>query len=146
MDKNFIPYKENVDLLRAGFSFKAIDEPWFNTHSTVNHPSLQPGILIGVNPIEPLMKSQMHKIAVWNIPAPLYQQAFRWFRKEHNLTFTIKKHFNCYNLVEVLRYIPESDSNKQVKLKGLDFKDCGSYEEAEIATLRFLISKIKDKK
>ena len=126
-----------------GFSLKGINEVAFNNYTTENHPSLQPGILVGMQPSEPLMSSQMYKIGVWKIEAPLYQQVFRWFREKHLLSFTIKRHFNCYNLVEVLQYDTILDNNDTIELEGLEFKDCSTFEEAEIVCLDFLISKIK---
>lgn len=85
LEINFVPYRETLKLMKLGFDLKKAKEPWFNTYTTDNHPSLKPGILVGVKPSEPLMSSQMDKIGVWNIPAPLYQQAFNWLLEKHML-------------------------------------------------------------
>ena len=132
MEKEFIPYEQALELKELGF-----DEPCFNYYSTPNHPSLQPAILLGNNPSEPLMSSQMYKIGVWKIKAPLYSQAFRLFREKYELSYCIESHYT-----DQWFYF--------YKIEGKDrsyneIKDYYSYEEAELECLKKLIEIVKQK-
>lgn len=66
---------------------------------------------------------------------PLYQQAFRWFREEHDLHIGIYHQvngkFDCW-------------TNKGNLLENGKYCDIDSYEEAELACLRKLIEMVKD--
>lgn len=69
MEKEFIPYTEALTLKELGF-----DEPCFAyfKDEEFQYP----------NPYEPFKNSEMKS---WCITAPLYSQAFRWFRERHNI-------------------------------------------------------------
>jgi hypothetical protein len=56
--------------------------------------------------------------------APLYQQAFRWFREKHGLRHFIEYDYGYYNAV--IQPI-------------LVYSHCDTYEEAELACLKKLI-------
>jgi hypothetical protein len=132
MEKEFVPYKVAIDLVKLGFH-----DPCLSYYSTSNHPYLQPGILLGGNPSEPLMSADMHKIGVWKIGAPLYQQAFRWLREKYNLfgvtipTITMDWTFKTTTLVCDMVEVPP--------YKHVDAYDYSSYKEAELACLKKLI-------
>ena len=68
------------------------------------------------------------------LPAPLYQQAFRWFRENFGLDSYIKKE-------DKLSYF-------SFVFTGVVFEQCGigTYEEAELGCLRKLIEIVKQKK
>jgi predicted GNAT superfamily acetyltransferase len=62
--------------------------------------------------------------------APLYQQAFRWFREKYNLIMHIQRHSN----------------NKYLACMGIQVEIlCDTYEEAELACLKKLIEIVKNK-
>jgi len=63
-----------------------------------------------------------------DIPAILYQQAFRWFREKHNLITQIQKHKNDY-----------------IACLGIHVEWCDTYDEAELACLKKLIEIVKNK-
>jgi hypothetical protein len=65
------------------------------------------------------------------IQAPLYQQAFRWFREKHNLVFN----FISYNIVKPGEYHWSITWNDEAKASGI----VKTYEEAEQACLDKLI-------
>jgi len=144
MEKDFIPYEQALALKELGF-----DEPCFNYYSTPNHPSLQPAILLGNNPSEPLMSSQMYKIGVWKIKAPLYQQAFRWFREKYALLNHLTTHLNPYGEDGALeesygyRIMRNNDGWKCSLWEELSNYDY--YEEAELECLKKLIEIVKQK-
>jgi len=70
------------------------------------------------------------------VTAPLYQQAFRWFREKYNIDSFVK---HLYKDTLKVGYYFGVD-----KYKGVDFYSEGyeTYEEAELACLRKLIELI----
>jgi hypothetical protein len=125
MNKEFIPYEQALELKDLGFDEECLDkyDPRFEklssdmqTWTTEHYP-------------ETLM-----------IPAPLYQQAFRWFREKHGLhgiprewtldkfSYEIKSNREGAMTFEVYGGYP------------LIFK---TYEEAELACLNRLIEIVK---
>ena len=93
----------------------------------------------------PMYSSDAHS---GQILAPLYQQAFRWFRENHNLRGFIGfrpnvKQFDChiYDMSlsgkEYVKQRTTEEYNKDPKV--------GTYEEAELECLRKLIEIVKNK-
>ena len=112
MNKEFIPYKEALALKELGF-----DEPCFRYYNTEINKTLF--------------------INSGDIPAPLYQQAFRWFREKHNLLFYIYQQSN-----DTYRGVAQIDNKSQVNHVSEDFK---TYEEAELECLKKLIELLNSK-
>jgi hypothetical protein len=79
---------------------------------------------------------QKHDRLKW-FGAPLYQQAFRWFREKHNLLFYIYQQSN-----DTYRGVAQIDNKSQLNHISEDFK---TYEEAEQACLDKLIEICKNK-
>ena len=77
-----------------------------------------------------------------NLNAPLYQQAFRWFREKHNLIPNIPSIYTdeTHTEVEFWFWI----GNYQEDLDEEVFY--GTYEEAELECLKKLIKIVKNKK
>ncbi len=71
----------------------------------------------------------------WNCAAPLYQQAFRWFREEHDLHPTIIRDGKVYCLY----------TEKFIMSRHL-VEEYATYEEAELACLKKLIEIINQNK
>jgi hypothetical protein len=121
MEKEFIPYEQSLALKELGF-----DRPCLGY-------------------FDPLYK----QLVVWEkestnsysnwVSAPLYQQAFRWFREKYSYHHSIYYHksskFEC-------RISDESDNNLSDKLFGNIYL---TYEEAELECLKKLISIVKEK-
>jgi hypothetical protein len=75
------------------------------------------------------------------IPAPLYQQAFRWFRENHLLFTSI---FMYGDMNGYLFKIDELEHNGIfLRYKSEELED--TYEEAELACLKKLIEIVKNK-
>ena len=108
MKNEFIPYEQALELKGLGF-----DEPcfgWFNT-----------GYLrVGCFELE-------HVQGLGYLAAPLYQQAFRWFREKHGLNHFVEDDVDYgpsyYNAYVIGSLVYHGDN----------------YQEAELACLKKLI-------
>ena len=122
--KDFIPYKEAKTLKQLGFDEYCLG--YYNIDPYLPNPTFN------------LVKPFDHE---WCLPAPLYQQAFRWFREK-------KLSDSC-----VCRYQGKNDGG--VYYYYVITKDFGveetrhykegffTYEEAELACLKKLIELVK---
>jgi hypothetical protein len=128
MEKEFIPYEQALSLKELGF-----DEPCFGCYNTDKSLFITDNYFQYFNPIS----------------APLYQQAFRWFREKYNLRGFIGfrpnvKQFDChiYDMSlsgkEYVQQRTTEEYNKDPKV--------GTYEEAELECLKKLIEIVKEKK
>lgn len=130
MEKEFIPYEQALDLKQLGFNEKCLGGYVIYSDGEV--------------------KLSTNQIRLSNVEAPLYQQAFRWFREKHNLWVEIHSEdcvrlgqqkyywtiFGEYKSSEVDSWIKcISDSNGILK---------DTYEEAEQECLNKLIAIVKD--
>jgi hypothetical protein len=117
MQREFIPYEQALALKELGF-----DEPCL---------ALYVSLLDGSGEFE-LIKLEKQKNKL--ISAPLYQQAFRWFREKYNIDVNTQKdsigiyHFNI-------------NTNKYGDWKEPIFNRI--YEEAELECLKKLIELCK---
>jgi hypothetical protein len=133
MDKEFIPYEQALELKELGF-----DEPCFGYYGNSEEDST---IVLELRTI-----SQEGDLAKRICSAPLYQQAFRWFREKHNLFVnfpidqTSKPKF-CYHIVE---YYEDEVTWEWKDNWGWSFL-YRTYEEAEIECLKKLIEIVKQK-
>jgi len=124
MEKEFIPYKQALALKKLGF-----DEPCFAVYIDKTL-IMEDDWLYSTN--------QDTFIESSNFTAPLYQQAFRWFREKHNLPSHISTYWQPdwndysyqYNFVED-------------KKKWNGIKHYKTYEEAELECLKKLMEIVK---
>lgn len=125
MEKEFIPYEEALILKELGF-----DEHCFAFY---NGKFLDFKIQGG-----DICASYLSTEDKGECPnAPLYQQAFRWFREKHNLSSQVE----CYYLKEWFYFF---------KIEGTDRNYTGSdeynsYEEEQLACLKKLIEIVRNK-
>jgi len=119
MEKEFIPYEQALALKELGF-----DEPCFAFYSYEKQLIIARGDVL--------------QSSIENAPtAPLYQQAFRWFREKYNL----KGH------IEAIEYFDETPDTYHWSI----LNECNSgndqltYEEAELECLNKLIEIVKNK-
>ena len=140
MEKEFVPFTESLELKQLGF-----DEPCFvywvfnNVEITFSTTDNRSGwSMIGFT------NSQMSKKAGL-CTAPTYSQVFRWFRKKHQIVCVID-FYNDGDIWEDTMYtvtISEFEHfNSHDSFVQFEYK---TYEEAELACLRKLISIIKNK-
>ena len=114
MEKEFIPYEQALALKELGF-----DEPCFGYYN-------EQGNYIGE---EGKINSNCNKLGMYcsYCTAPLYQQAFRWFREKYFLHVPI--------MVKEGVWYFDKFSTKGYK----------TYEEAELECLKEMIEIIKNK-
>ena len=129
MKKEFIPYEQALELKELGF-----DEYCFMVYYVGNCALAKlDGLPIGIK------NSELNNT---KISAPLYQQAFRWFREKHNLKGGIlyigglKPETTWWDIYVVGHY--------NIEYNEMEMK-YQPYEEAELACLKKLIEIVKNK-
>jgi hypothetical protein len=124
MNKEFVPYEESLELKELGFDEECL-KYWNDFGKTSTYMRFQL-----LNDIDDWCQDY--------IKAPLYSQAFRWFREKYNLYQFVHYHsrpeytFAVYNDIEMNWTLHEKVS-------------FNTYEEAELACLKKLIEIIKNK-
>jgi hypothetical protein len=129
MEKEFIPYEQALGLKELGFDNEVCYGWW-----TYRYDSTE-GYLDTHNkrPIRQI-KDDLNQQCL----APLYQQAFRWFREKYDLDSFVK---SLYKSTKKVGYYYSID-----QYKGVEFQFDGwyeSYEEAELECLKKLIEVVK---
>ena len=124
MKKEFIPYEQALALKELGF-----DEPCFGCYDEK--------AVFGLTVMSIKQYYTNSKEDTWNCSAPLYQQAFRWFREKYKLVFN----FISYSIVKPGEYHWSITWNDEAKASGI----VKTYEEAELECLIKLIEIVKTK-
>jgi hypothetical protein len=122
MEKEFVPYEQSLELKELGF-----DEPCLGFYNKEDRPNL--GYCTNSFQDDTTLEIKC--------TAPLYQQAFRWFREKYKLSGTphyFTNGFYCYTINDM------KNNKKSNRL----FTEFETYEEAELACLRKLIEIIKN--
>jgi hypothetical protein len=127
MEKEFIPYEQALALKELGF-----DEPCFALYVKEEK----------IRSKEFLIKiscSNQRLLEKKSTTAPLYQQAFRWFREKHQMQYRIVsiKHFGK------LTFYWDVFSTCEIT-SVLYNKTSKTYEEAELECLKQLIEIVKN--
>lgn len=112
MQKEFIPYEQAIALKELGF-----DEPCLMYYD-YSYTLVESG--------------------VYKCKAPLYQQAFRWFREKYGLSGLIE-----IGTQEFSYQVFNDKGNRQLGIEPIKYN--GKYEEAELACLNKLIEIVKTK-
>jgi hypothetical protein len=135
MEKEFIPYKQALALKELGF-----DELVSGYYYALNKPKEE---------VQTVQWTKMNSEASCHIPeyyisAPLYQQAFRWFREKHTVFSHIGKcmgvrtesYFVEINTITEMLGIYDSEEDQVI------FR---SHSEAELECLKNLIEIVRNK-
>ena len=124
MEKEFVPYTLALEMKSIGF-----DEPCLAIHSNANPKT---GLYTLKKYRLKLIKQASQKDK--GVKAPLYQQAFRFFRENHGLIYSIGHigHTNTW-AYEIIN----------MRIAGPDYGYGETYEEAELACLVKLIEIVK---
>jgi hypothetical protein len=118
-NKDFAPYQPSLDMKGLGF-----DEPCFGYYEN--------DVLIFC------YDSKQDYELLLNCAAPLYQQAFRWFREKYKIFSCIMTEYSYGGNISAYHINGLHQSNIS---KG----DFYNYEEAELACLKELIEIVKNK-
>lgn len=133
LEKEFVPHEEALALKELGF-----DEPCLGFYSINNqhfkdgyfHISTENPFSTDIEPIQQELRC---------ISAPLYQQAFRWFREKYGLWFRP----DYYD--EMKEYNFQGSIHKLGKYSAItNIDNYKTPEEAELACLKKLIEIVKD--
>jgi hypothetical protein len=132
MEKEFIPYEQTLKLKELGF-----DEPCFGNYKKT-HKELEKSFYC--------YNSDYVDYNEDYIAAPLYQQAFRWFREKSKLQHMlwsgkINTVFYGYDILNIdeQKFVINNSEN------GGGDCDYDTYEEAELACLEKLIEIVEQK-
>ena len=130
MEKEFIPYEQALALKELGF-----DEPCFGHYSN--------GELVYSNHTNNTMQR-------FRYSAPLYQQAFRWFREKYSIQSTIEPTKDQHRFELGFNYWIWNTKTGEEWFTEPKNRPAGdyvfdSYEEAEIECLKKLIEIVKNK-
>jgi hypothetical protein len=138
ISKEFIPYEQASALKELGF-----DKPCFGDYYKFDN-----------NDIHLDTADDRHRIITDNkdeviieISAPLYQQAFRWFRENYDLVHTVYSNASGYiwelhyNQERGGTHICDSGESGDCEMSGM----FTTYEKAELECLKKLIEIIKEK-
>jgi hypothetical protein len=136
MNKEFIPYEQALELKELGF-----DSVCFGFYN--------PRHEIGDLRANPLYEHSGGCFDNYNrtdylVSAPLYQQAFRWFREKYNILATIYSNASGY-LYEWHDSIGGTHRGWSDYEGPNDGGVWNTYEEAELACLKKLIEIVKNK-
>ena len=116
MNKEFVPYEQALELKELGFDEKCFawyHKGWLTFSKMYNLPD------VNEHPR--------------NVFAPLYQQAFRWFREKHNIDSWICRFQIEGEIKHKYKWEIQSDDTHAWRIIG------NSYEETELACLNKLI-------
>ncbi len=119
MEKEFVPYELALRMKQLGF-----DEPCFSFYAG------------GFNELWTMKLVDPNKIHQSNVLAPIYQQAFRWFREKYSMYHQIHKGYGWEGIVR------ESNNNESILWHDGTYN---SPEEAELACLEKLLSIVEEK-
>jgi len=135
MNKEFIPYEQALELKKLGFNEQCLTS--YDNHGELmsiwNVPSkYEPKIIMKDEPNEAYVFNKIDfKDSTW-CAAPLYQQAFKWFRGEHDLQYWMSD--GC--LTKCAFFKITSYSKDKVYFASDEWV---TYEEAELECLKKLI-------
>jgi hypothetical protein len=133
MKNEFLPYDRALKLKELGF-----DEPCFGYHYTLNgkdwkfadnhkYHEIDDQLVIGAN---------------FTLLAPLFQQAFRWFREKHGIMHRLTSYAFGYQIHLDNTADFDFEFVDRRYDSGIDYK---TYEEAELACLDKLIEIVESK-
>ena len=131
MKNEFIPYELALELKQLGF-----DEPCFAVYYSKDKSFSWHHHIDHTND-EPVLDS-----GEYNISAPLFQQAFRWFRDVHNLKGGIEYIGGLTPETTWWDIYVVGHFNTNYKEMSMNYQP---YEEAELACLKKLIEIVKTK-
>ena len=123
MNKEFIPYEQALELKELGFDEECL--AYYHQDQMLEIDSL--GI------------KRDHYRGKFGVLAPLYQQAFRWFREKHGLYHFIGLDVMNMSSLDAINKFAFKTAIFNSKMDGYDAGNYKSFEEAELSCLKKLI-------
>lgn len=121
VDKEFVPYQEALALKEIGF-----DEPcfaWYNDNGNY---------MLGIDEVRFDTTNTYHFNNTDSVSAPIFSQAFRWFREKYkNYVFQIYESRNQLYVKQGYNYTVDT-----IEVRHQGDNVLKTYEEAELACLR----------
>jgi hypothetical protein len=148
MEKEFVPYELALRMKDLGFDescfaiWSGINELNFSVTDTTRLYSSE----FRINGSQSC-KSYVNDFNSRRVAAPLYQQAFRWFREKYDLWYCIKKYptsenpNRCYYELTGNNINADKDESQNSYMSGW----FDSYEETELECLKKLIEIVEEK-
>jgi len=136
MNKEFIPYEQALELKELGFDERCLTS-YANDGDLMSvwnvDSSFESATTMNDEPDAAYVRNSVDfKESSW-CAAPLYRQAFKFFREKHNFTFSIGK------LNHVVLHVPVNDYSTTFVIDQQE-----TYELAEIECLKKMIEIAKD--
>ncbi len=122
MNKEFIPHQEALELKELGFNELCLEAYDKN------------GMLYHSHKTDKLFTALNSNLST-QCSAPLFQQAFRWFREKHNLKSCIMFRTSMEDNKEYYDWL--------IKGQEVVYRHFNTYEKAELACLKKLIKIVK---
>ena len=141
MKKEFIPYEQALALEELGF-----DEDCFSDYFSFNNvnQTLEDDIQLILNQESIDDYCEENNLYPFHIcSAPLYQQAFRWFREKYNLIGNPNHYGGLKHPNMACNYKISGHTSTGQRILGQVYDN---YEEAELECLKKLIEIVKEKK
>jgi hypothetical protein len=143
-DKEFAPYQPSLDMKELGFNEPCLS--YYFSDGTFNDASEEDDILYPGDPrfhsdTNSSLSEYLEDELKYNaIAAPLYQQAFRWFREKYGIEGVTQRaeDFMWYKWT-IYQY------NENGKKYVFDWCEYETYEKAELECLKKLIEIVKNK-
>ena len=138
MNKDFIPYEQSLALKELGFNEKCYG--YYTNNKEYFYFDVDDLSSAYTKNIDNLIVNSVDGL---ECTAPLYQQAFRWFREEHDL-------YHAITIADLGKFETGSPdfqsaiySKDPVVITNID--KCNTHEEAELECLKKLIEIVKEK-
>jgi len=133
MKNNFVPYSESLSLKELGFTEK--NSGILGCHHVCDTEELRQ-----IYQVEHFftLKSESFNSGCEKIIAPLYQQAFKFFRDKYNLDSIIERDWALRGLSKQYCYVFDRGdySDTSISYESINYN---TYEEAELECLKKLI-------
>ena len=137
MEKEFVPYAEALELKKLGY-IENIE------NGLKNYGMYCEGVFYR---LYPNMGNDIPDNVYREVDAPLYQQAFRWFREKHNLQHELCSCIKNSWLITIMDTTSTTEhgvyNGKRWDCDDLDENIPHTYEEAELECLKKLIEIVK---
>ena len=134
MNKEFVPYEQSLELKRLGFN-----EPCFGAHAVWGFMSSNDVNSLSDNVTQEDLDNQAYLEEDGVCLAPLYQQAFGWFREKHRIYLVIGV---AYDRGRTFYIRIETGPSWGYQYFDVEFP---TYEEAQLAALKKMIEIVKNK-